>query len=124
MAERLRIARELHDVVAHSISVIAVQAGVGHHVIDTDPADARAALGVIEQTSRDALVEMRRMLGALRDGSEPAAVTPLPGLAEPPAPVGVFPAPLQPIASARPETSVAERHQARGREQKRMARTS
>lgn len=82
MAERLRIARELHDVVAHSISLIAVQAGVGHHVIDTDPAGARTSLGVIEQTSRDALVEMRRMLGALRDGSEPAAVTPSPGLAD------------------------------------------
>ena len=79
MAERLRIARELHDVVAHSISVIAVQAGVGHHVIDSDPVGARTALGIIEETSRDALVEMRRMLGALRDGSEPAAVTPSPG---------------------------------------------
>jgi signal transduction histidine kinase len=64
--ERLRIARELHDVVAHSMSVIAVQAGYGQYVIDTQPADARDALGAIQATSREALDEMRRMLGALR----------------------------------------------------------
>jgi signal transduction histidine kinase len=81
--ERLRIARELHDVVAHSMSVIAVQAGYGQYVIDSQPGDARAALGAIQATSREALDEMRRMLGALRqadyadarqagDGSMPA----------------------------------------------------
>jgi signal transduction histidine kinase len=64
--ERLRIARELHDVVAHSMSVIAVQAGYGQYVIDSSPADARDALGAIQATSRDALEEMRRMLGVLR----------------------------------------------------------
>jgi signal transduction histidine kinase len=64
--ERLRIARELHDVVAHSMTVIAVHAGVGHHVIDSQPAEARAALSVIETTARDALTEMRRLLGVLR----------------------------------------------------------
>jgi signal transduction histidine kinase len=64
--ERLRIARELHDVVAHSMSVIAVQAGYGQYVIDSNPADARNALGAIQATSRDALDEMRRMLGVLR----------------------------------------------------------
>jgi len=64
--ERLRIARELHDVVAHSMSVIAVQAGYGQYVIDAQPADARSALGAIQATSREALDEMRRMLGALR----------------------------------------------------------
>ena len=68
--ERLRIARELHDVVAHSMSVIAVQAGYGQYVIDTQPADARNALGAIQATSRDALDEMRRMLGALRQADE------------------------------------------------------
>jgi signal transduction histidine kinase len=84
--ERLRIARELHDIVAHSMSVIAVQAGVGKHVIEADVPTAREALGVIEATSRDALVEMRRMLGVLRDGGEVAEVRPtaalmdLPGL--------------------------------------------
>jgi signal transduction histidine kinase len=68
--ERLRIARELHDVVAHSMSVIAVQAGYGQYVIDTQPGDARTALGAIQATSREALDEMRRMLGALRHADE------------------------------------------------------
>jgi signal transduction histidine kinase len=68
--ERLRIARELHDVVAHSMSVIAVQAGYGQYVIDTQPGDARDALGAIQATSRDALDEMRRMLSALRHADE------------------------------------------------------
>jgi signal transduction histidine kinase len=68
--ERLRIARELHDVVAHSMSVIAVQAGYGQYVIDSQPGDARAALGAIQATSREALDEMRRMLGALRHADE------------------------------------------------------
>jgi signal transduction histidine kinase len=70
--ERLRIARELHDVVAHSMTVIAVQAGYGHHVIDAQPAQAREALGAIQATSREALADMRRMLGVLRQpGPEP-----------------------------------------------------
>ena len=64
--ERLRIARELHDVVAHSMSVIAVQAGDGQYVIDDSPEGAREALGAIQATSREALDEMRRMLGVLR----------------------------------------------------------
>jgi signal transduction histidine kinase len=68
--ERLRIARELHDVVAHSMSVIAVQAGYGQYVIDTQPGDARDALGAIQATSREALDEMRRMLGALRQADQ------------------------------------------------------
>jgi len=71
--ERLRIARELHDVVAHSMSVIAVQAGYGQYVIDSQPRDARAALGAIQATSREALDEMRRMLGALRQADQEAA---------------------------------------------------
>src|SRR6202007_2056544 len=68
--ERLRIARELHDVVAHSMSVIAVQAGYGQYVIDSQPGDARAALGAIQATSREALDEMARMLGARRRADE------------------------------------------------------
>src|ERR1700689_2459741 len=68
--ERLRIARELHDVVAHSMSVIAVQAGYGQYVIDTQPGGARDALSAIQATSREALDEMRRMLGALRQADE------------------------------------------------------
>ena len=79
-AERLRIARELHDVVAHAMSVIAVQAGVGSHVIDTDLDSARSALSAIEVTSHQALVEMRLMLGVLRDRGETADVRPAPGI--------------------------------------------
>src|SRR5579875_158090 len=79
--ERLRIARELHDVVAHSMSVIAVQAGFGQYVIDEQPGKAREALGAIQATSRDALDEMRRMLSVLRQADllsgEPAGPPPL-----------------------------------------------
>lgn len=64
--ERLQIARELHDVVAHSLSVIAIQSGMGRHVIETQPEDAKRALATVETTSRDALDELRRMLGVLR----------------------------------------------------------
>jgi signal transduction histidine kinase len=64
--ERMGIARELHDVIAHSLSVIAIQSGVGRHVIDSQPDEARAALGAIEETSRSALHELRRVLGVLR----------------------------------------------------------
>jgi signal transduction histidine kinase len=82
--ERMRIARELHDVVAHSMSVITVQAGFGHLVIDDQPTQARAALGAIETTGREALTEMRRLLGVLRedvpDGA--SALTPAPGLTD------------------------------------------
>ncbi|MEU6680766.1 sensor histidine kinase [Streptomyces sp. NPDC046925] len=64
--ERLRIARELHDMIAHSIGVIAIQAGVGSRVIDTQPAEARNALTTIEATSRETLAGLRRTLVALR----------------------------------------------------------
>jgi signal transduction histidine kinase len=66
--ERLRIAREPHDVVAHSLSLIAVQAGVANYVADARPDEAARALGSIEATSRGALGEMRRLLAVLRDG--------------------------------------------------------
>jgi signal transduction histidine kinase len=80
--ERLQIARELHDVVAHSLSVIAVQSGVGRHVIDEHPAQAKKALAAVEATSRDALSELRRMLGVLRhDDDRPASLIPAPGVA-------------------------------------------
>jgi signal transduction histidine kinase len=83
-SERLRIARELHDVVAHSMSVIAVQSAVGHHVIDTNPEEARRALAAVETTSRAALVELRRMLGVLREDDDPGAakLMPAPSLAD------------------------------------------
>jgi signal transduction histidine kinase len=80
--ERLRIAQELHDVVAHSMSVIAVQAGVGAHVLAERPEQARAALDAISATSRGTLTEMRRLLGVLRDGDGGRAHAPAPGLAE------------------------------------------
>lgn len=82
-AERLRIARELHDMVAHSIGIIAIQAGTGRRVIDTRQGEARNALAVIETTSRDTLAGLRRMLGTLRR-AEPdgAPLGPAPGLAD------------------------------------------
>lgn len=80
-AERLRIARELHDMVAHSIGIIAIQAGVGGRVIGTQPAEARNALEAIEATSRDTLSGLRRMLTALRrDDPGAAPLGPAPGL--------------------------------------------
>jgi len=102
--ERLRIARELHDVVAHSMSVIAVQAGYGQYVIDRQPGDARAALGAIQTTSREALDEMRRMLGALRQADDADARADGTGLvpagsglpAGPAAPAGGASAPMYP----------------------------
>ncbi len=66
MAERLRIARELHDIVAHSIGVIAIQAGAGRRVFDAQPAQARDALAAIEATSRETLSGLRRMVTGLR----------------------------------------------------------
>jgi signal transduction histidine kinase len=80
--ERLRIAQELHDVVAHSMSVIAVQAGVGAHVLDDRPEQARAALEAISATSRGTLAEMRRLLGVLRDGEGERDTAPAPGLGD------------------------------------------
>ncbi|WP_406364799.1 sensor histidine kinase [Streptomyces sp. NBC_01546] len=81
-AERLRIARELHDMVAHNIGIIAIQAGVGSLVMDTQPAETRKALDAIEATSRETLAGLRRMLGALRRSDpESAPLDPIPGLA-------------------------------------------
>lgn len=85
--ERIRIARELHDVIAHSMSVITVQAGYGYLVSDDQPAQARAALGVIETTGRQTLVEMRHLLGVLRVDDPPApharpTLAPAPSLAD------------------------------------------
>ena len=81
--ERLRIARELHDITAHSLSIVAVQSGAALHVLDRDPAEARRSLEAIRQTSRDSLAELRAMLGVLRASGEPEAGAPLaptPGL--------------------------------------------
>ncbi|HZE38795.1 MAG TPA: histidine kinase [Stackebrandtia sp.] len=82
--ERLHIARELHDVVAHSMSLIAVKAAVANHVARRHPAEAHRALEVIESTSRGALGEMRRILGVLRSERDDAEteLAPAPGVAE------------------------------------------
>ncbi|RKT02363.1 signal transduction histidine kinase [Streptomyces sp. 3211.6] len=88
VAERLRIARELHDMVAHSIGIIAIQAGVGSRVIRTQPEEAREALRAIEATSRETLSGLRRTLVALRqadpdpESSGRVPLTPSPGLVD------------------------------------------
>jgi signal transduction histidine kinase len=77
--ERSRIARELHDIVAHAVSVMVVQAGAAEQVVDDDPAFARTALASIRSTGADALGEMRRVVAMLRDDSE-GPLRPQPGL--------------------------------------------
>lgn len=92
--ERLRIARELHDVTAHSLSIIAVQSGAASAVLDSDPAEARRALDAIRRTSKDALDELRSMLGVLRSPEDTdAPLAPTPGLAR-------LPELLAPLAEA------------------------
>ncbi|MEU7803761.1 sensor histidine kinase [Micromonospora arborensis] len=81
LGERVRIARELHDVVAHHVSVMGVQASACRRVFDRDPGKARTALAAIEQSARTAVDELRRMLGVLRTSGD--------AVAEPPAAGGV-----------------------------------
>lgn len=81
--ERLRIARDVHDVVAHAMVAINVQAGVGAHLLERDPEQARATLREIKKVSGEALGDLRAMLGLLRQDDDPAApVVPTQGLAE------------------------------------------
>jgi signal transduction histidine kinase len=80
--ERARIARELHDVIAHNVSVMVVQAGAGEDVFDEDPGKARESLAAVASTGRAALTELRRLLGVIRaedDRGDPA-YTPQPGI--------------------------------------------
>jgi len=85
--QRLRIARELHDIVAHALSLIAVQAGVANYIIGTRPDETARALSSIERSSRSALAEMRTLLGVLRadepsgTGQAEGGLAPAPGLA-------------------------------------------
>jgi signal transduction histidine kinase len=79
--ERLRIARELHDVLAHNISMINVQAGVALHLMDERPEQARTALSAIKDASKEALTEVRSVLGVLRQVDESAPRSPVAGLA-------------------------------------------
>jgi signal transduction histidine kinase len=81
--ERAQIARELHDIVAHAMSVIAVRSGVARMVIDTDPQQAREALAIIETTTRRSLHEMRLLVSMLRDAEDHRAeLSPVPGLGD------------------------------------------
>jgi signal transduction histidine kinase len=99
--ERARIARELHDVVAHAMSVISVRSGAARLVRDREPAQAAEALGIIETISRRSLVELRRIVAVLREADEPAAADlgPAPGL-------GDLPALVSQIAAAGVEVDV------------------
>jgi len=78
--ERVRIARELHDVVAHHISVVNVQAGVARHLMDSHPDQARMALGAVRDASKTVLSEMSAVVGLLRTPEEHAPTAPAPGL--------------------------------------------
>ena len=80
--ERGRIAREMHDAVAHSVSVVVVQAAAAERIVETDPERARQAMRDVAATGRQALTEMRRLLGVLRDGDASDDLGPQPGVAD------------------------------------------
>ena len=85
-AERARIARDLHDVIAHSVTVMTVQGGAARLLLDSEPGRARGPLLVVEETGHQALADMRRLVGIVQDEPEHApALTPQPGLADLPA---------------------------------------
>jgi signal transduction histidine kinase len=96
--ERARIARELHDVVAHGVSVIAVQADAAEAALEQDPEKAAEPLRTIRGSAHDALGEMRRMLGVMRDGDEGSDHGPQPGLTQLPELVEHARAGGQPVA--------------------------
>jgi signal transduction histidine kinase len=80
--ERARIARELHDIIAHSLSVIVVQAGAAEQVMAKDPHRAREALAAVQDTGRDALAEMAHLVGMLREDAAEIGLAPQPGVAD------------------------------------------
>jgi signal transduction histidine kinase len=80
LGERVRLAREIHDVVAHSVSVMVIQAAGARIVMDNDPVRADMSLRSVERAGREALAEMRRLLGVLADGEELRVLAPQPGL--------------------------------------------
>ena len=81
LAERTRIARDLHDLVAHSVSLMTVQAGAARLLLPADPARARESLRSVEETGREALADLRRLFGIVRSEEGDSALTPQPGLA-------------------------------------------
>ncbi|MET9293296.1 sensor histidine kinase [Streptomyces sp. NPDC003077] len=109
-AERLRIARELHDAVAHSIGIIAIQAGVGSRVMHTQPAQAREALRAVETTSRETLAGLRRTLVSLRQAERVPTASEPSRLAPASAPSPLAPAPgltdLERLAAATADAGV------------------
>ena len=82
LQERTRIARELHDIIAHAISVMVVQAGAAESALDRQPARARQALDAVQETGRQAVTEMARLVGLLRDDAGDLGLDPLPGRAD------------------------------------------
>ena len=82
VAERARIARELHDVIAHSVSVMTVQAGAAEEMLKRDPGRALEPVRAVQETGRQALVEMKRLVGILRDDDDEIGLAPQPGLAD------------------------------------------
>ncbi len=80
LGERVRLAREIHDVVAHSVSVMVIQAAGARIVMDSDPLRADTSLRSVERAGREALAEMRRLLGVLADSEELRMLAPQPGL--------------------------------------------
>ena len=79
--DRVRIARELHDVIAHHVAVISVQAGVAEHVVEKDPATSRAALRQVRSSAKAVLTELQSVLSVLRQDENALPTTPVPGLA-------------------------------------------
>jgi signal transduction histidine kinase len=80
-AERARIARELHDVIAHSVSVMVIQAGAAEQLLEDTPERARQPLEAVQDTGRQTIVELRRLLGILREDGQELSLAPQPGLA-------------------------------------------
>jgi signal transduction histidine kinase len=82
LTERARIARELHDIIAHNLSVMTIQAGAARLLLDDDPERAREPLVAVEETGHQALAEMRQLLGILRGTEDDASLAPQPGIAQ------------------------------------------